>query len=70
MVACVNIAAYNRQIRIWRDDAKERTGYTQKELAKRIGCCESTLSHKDEFYRMPFYQVERLKELANAEAKD
>lgn len=61
----MTIAEYNREVRRLRDDAKEWTGYTQKELAKRIGCCESTLSHKDEFYRMPFYQVERLKELAN-----
>lgn len=61
----MNIQAYNRQIRIWRDNAKDAHGYTQEELAKKIGCSPSTLSHKDEFYRMPFYQVERLKELAN-----
>lgn len=69
MVARVTIAAYNRQIRIWRDDAKARHGYTQKELAKKIGCSESVLSHKSTLYSMPFYQVMRLKELANGEDK-
>ena len=61
----MTIAEYNRQVRIWRDDAKERHGYTNAELAKRIGCCESALSHKRTLYALPYYQVKRLEELAN-----
>lgn len=65
MVASVTIAEYNREVRRLRDDAKERTGYTQAELARRIGTSASVLSHKDELYRLPYYLVRRLQELAN-----
>ena len=61
----MTIAEYNRQVLTWREVAKDRHGYTQKELAKRIGCCESALSHKRTLYALPYYQVKRLEELAN-----
>lgn len=67
MVASVTIAEYNREVRRLRDDAKERTGFTQAELAKRVGTSPSALSHKDELYRLPYYVVRRMEELARNE---
>lgn len=61
------ISSLNRQIARWRFDAKQIHGYTDAELAKKMGCSVSALTHKSQYYRMPVYQVERLKDLANAE---
>lgn len=54
----------NRQIEKWRHDAKMIHKYSDVELAKKIGCSVSTLTHQDRFYRMPFYHAMKLKELA------
>lgn len=59
------ISMANKQIALWRFMAKEKHGYTDAELAKRIGCCTSVLTHKREFYRMPYYQAAELQRLAN-----
>lgn len=55
----------NRQIATWRFLAKQKHGYTDEDLARRIGCCTSVLTHKQEFYRMPYYQAAELQRLAN-----
>jgi len=52
----------NRQIRQWRDDAREK--YSISEIAKKVGCSESVLTHKATLYRLPFYQAMKLKELS------
>lgn len=54
----------NRQIDRWRTDAKRAHGYTDAQLAKRLGCSASTLTHRNNFYLLPYYQAMRLKELA------
>lgn len=59
------ISMANKQIALWRFMAKEKHGFTDAELAKRIGCSASVLTHKREYYRMPYYQAKKLEELAN-----
>lgn len=54
----------NRQLLMWRHLAKEAHGYTDADLAKKLGCSQSVLSHKKTLYRLPFYQAMKLKELA------
>lgn len=55
----------NRQLLLWRHKAKEAHGYTDRDLAKKLGCSVSTLTHKQTLYMMPFYQAMKLKELAD-----
>ena len=62
----MTISEYNREIDRWRTEAKKAHGYTDKELAKRLMCSVSTLTHTGQFYRLPYYKVMRLKELANS----
>jgi len=64
----MKMAEANMQLLLWRFKAKEKHGYTDAELAKKIGCSASTLSHKQKLYMMPFYQAMRLKELANEDS--
>lgn len=64
MVASVTIAEFNREVRRLRDDAKNATGFTQAELAKRVGTSASALSHKGDLYKLPYYIVRRMEELA------
>lgn len=54
----------NKQILQWRHQAKEGHGYTDKDLAKRIGCSASRLTHKNTLYKLPYLQAMKLKELA------
>lgn len=66
----MKIAELNRRIERMRHDAKRIHGYTDAELAKLIGCSASTLTHRASdgtLYRLPAYQVERLKELSEEE---
>lgn len=42
---------------------------TFAEMAKRIGCSESTLTHKSLLYRLPYLQAMRLKELADEQGE-
>lgn len=61
----MSIAEYNRQVRQWRDEAKARHGYTNAELAKIAFTSESAITHKKTLYRLPYYVVARIKELAD-----
>lgn len=60
----MKISEARKQLLLWRHQAKENHGYTDEDLAKRIGCSPSTLTHKDTLYKLPFYQAMKLKELA------
>ena len=62
-------AEANRQLLDWRNRAKETHNMTFAEMAKRIGCSESTLTHKSLLYRLPYLQAMRLKELADEQGK-
>jgi len=59
------ISDANKQIAMWRFMAKQRHGFTDEDLARRLGCCKSVLTHKREFYRMPYYQAKELQRLAD-----
>ena len=61
----MNIAEINRQVRHWRDTAKEKHGYTNAELAKVSFTTESALTHKKTLYRLPYHVVAKIKELAD-----
>lgn len=61
----MTIAEYNRQVRRWRDEAKARHGYTNAELAKVVFSSESAITHKKSLYRLPYYVVAKMKELAD-----
>ena len=63
------ISDANRQISLWRFQAKEKHGYTDAQLARRIGCCLSSLTHKKTYYKLPYYQVAELERLAKEEVK-
>jgi hypothetical protein len=52
------------QLLLWRYMAKTRHGYTDAELAKKLGRSPSYLSHKSNLENMPYYLAMRLKELA------
>lgn len=60
----MTIAEYNRQVRQWRDEAKARHGYTNAELAKAVFSSESAITHKKTLYRLPYYVVAGMRELA------
>ena len=63
------ISDANRQISDWRFKAKENHGYTDEQLAKKIGCCLSALTHRKTYYKLPYYQVAELERLAKEEIK-
>ena len=58
------ISEANRRIALWRFQAKQNYGYTDAQLARKIGCSRSVLTHKDDYYTMPFYQAMELERLA------
>lgn len=60
----MKIPEANKQILQWRNQAKESHGYTDEDLAKRIDCSVSRLTHKHTIYKMSFLQAMKLKELA------
>ena len=60
----MNVSEANKQILKWRYQAKANHKYTDEELAKRIGCSASRLTHKQTIYKMSFLEAMKLKELA------
>lgn len=64
LVINMKINEANKQILKWRYQAKANHKYTDEELAKRIGCSASRLTHKDTLYKLPYLQAMKLKELA------
>lgn len=57
-----------RCIAVWKAKAKDIHGYTDKELAKRLGCSKSAIDHRKSFYRMPFHLAMSIKELADEDS--
>lgn len=58
---------YNTQVETWRHLAKKKHHYTDKDLAKAIGCSVSVIQHRSSdktLYSLPFYMADRLRKLA------